>query len=1029
MIHLHTHSTFSVGDSVATVDQLAKTAGPRSCLAITDHNTMGGIVQFSRACYKYGTKPIFGVELDTNDAGRLTLLAKDNNGLRNLFYLLASPRTYDDLYSYRSGVVALSGDLCGILPLSILKDDHAAIKEHAGRLQSIYGENFFLEKIDHGLREQKYVNATYDRWAATSSARTVTTNDVHYVSRDDADLHLIMLCDKIGRKIDHESINYHLIKEAWLKDLPYDPVAKEISEECNAELNFGGNYLPPYPVPDGYTETEYLKHKVWAGLQEKGLTSQEYIDRARHEISIIDSMGFSGYFLIVWDFVAYAHRNGIPVGPGRGSGAGSLVAYALDITNLDPLRYDLLFERFLNPERLSMPDFDIDFGPSRRLEVIDYVVGKYKHVCQINTFGELKPRSAWKSAARVLGVSYKDSEFFSRKLPDTTEVGNTNISLDKIFDRGTVREDTPEQYKVLDKMLDNNPSFREPLGYATRMEGMYRSLGIHAAAVLIAGDRIQNYIPLWLAKNSPVDKAQTELVSQLAYEDAEQLGLVKFDFLGVNELEVIQYAVSLIEEQGIEVIDLDRIEYIHDPETFDLIATGRTLGIFQISSKGLQQFMQQMKAEKFEDIVAAVALYRPGPMDVEPKGMHLEYVDRKHGREPVIYPHDDLRDVLGDTYGIIVYQEQVMQIAQKIAGYSLGQADLLRRAMGKKKKDVMQKEYVKFMNGGASNGYNEDLLVHLWSQIETFARYGFNKSHAAAYAKIAYQTSYLKAHYTAELLAAQMQIRHSNFDEVSEFVDDARHFNIKVMDPDIQKTPKNFDVRNGVIRAGFVGIKGINHDVALRLQKSQPYQNLTDVFLSAQMNKRDAMALLKAGAFDSLLGADTMEKKRKLRAALSEQLDQFLKYSRKRRDNPGQGMLFPDLGVPFNPTPEVQWGRRELLDYEYDVLGRYVSGHPVDRYRKKAEKLGIKTIDSLEEEGESMVCAMVRDVKEHKTKNDDLMCFLLLEDETGQLDTTVFPDDYTPGELNVGDIFFFYVSTSVYEERFGAQYKNHRRPR
>ena len=1000
-------------------------------LAITDHNSMSGIVQHHYACRSNGVKPIYGVEVTTDENHHLTLLAKNEEGLKNLFHLCATDKSYEDLYRHRSGVIALSGDLMGAIPVSILREDRDELNRHLYQLKKTYKDDFYLEVIDHGLREQKKVNRVLNQLGV----KKVRTNDVHYLNREDAELQSVLICDRLKRRLSIDNTNYHTIKEAWLKPMPEDEVAQEIALKCNVSLDLQNNFLPDFEIPKKFSDQyAYLKHLVYEGLRIRcPHADKTYEDRLEYELSVISNMGFPGYFLIVWDFVNFAHNQGIAVGPGRGSGAGSLVAYCLRITDLDPIKYNLLFERFLNPERVSMPDFDIDFCMSRRGEVIKYVVERYGQdsVCQIATFSELKPRSSWHSCARVLGVSAQDSDRFSKMLP---EPPNDPEKIADVFEKGRVKKTAPAKYQKLEYELKRNPKWRKVVDVASRLEGAYRSVGRGAAGVLISNGHLADYVPVWdtEGKDFPINvkdesKNITRYVSQLDKNDSEKMGLVKFDFLGLAELDVIQYALELIGNQGKPVPDMSNIP-LDDPKVFELISSGRTIGMFQVSSDGMAQMVGQMNASEFEDVVATVALYRPGPMDA---GMHEVYIRRKNGKEPVTYLHPDLEPILKTTYGVILYQEQVMEIAQVVCGYTLGGADLLRRAMGKKKADEMAMQKKTFMQGGSAKHYSLELLEELWRQIETFARYGFNRSHAAAYAMITYQTAWLKAHYTAELLAAQMQIRQSNFDDVRMFIEDAKSFGVEVFEPTVQKSSANFKVRDGQIWVGLSGIQNISTIVAEEIPRMPnpnneserkmpfpPYKNLTELFSKVTMSSKSLDSLVYSGALDLLLKGDTYQ----ARADLVAQSSKYLSYFRKQ--NPDQMNLFGSLEIPFESNIVERPETRFMLDKEREFLGRYRTGHPADEFRMQASKMGSKKIEEMRMTpgSTSWLCGIVTDLNEIATKNNDLMCFLKLEDESSFLDISVFPNDYDSQKFNdmLFRVVFIKVEISLYKDKPSA---------
>lgn len=1016
MIHLHTHSKYSVSDALPSSEQYAKKAGEGSSLALTDHDSMGGVIDHRNACQKHGVKPIYGVEA-TLDGGRhhLTLLAMNSRGLKNIYSLLKSDKTLGDLENCSGEVIALSGDLKGAIPQSILRNDKESLNHFLSEYQRIFKDRFFLEKIDHGLREQKIVNEVLEGLDVPS----VRTNDVHYLSEKDARAHGILMCDKLNKRADLDWIMAHGLTSAYLCDLPECELTKEIAEACNVDLNLGNIYLPNFEFPSSFeSESDYFRYIIRQSLKKKGLVKEPYLSRAKEEIEIIEKMGYVGYFLIVWDFIKYAHSENIPVGPGRGSGGGSLVAYLMEITNVNPITYDLLFERFLNPARVSMPDFDIDFCQLRRGEVIEYVKNKYGEECVggIATFGELKARAAWKTAARVMSVPPFQQDAFSKLLPSTLD----SETLQDIFDEdGKLNPEIDAKYEKLKIAISYYPGYRDVNKMAREIEGGYKNVSKHAAGILISDDLLEKYIPVWdlRKEDSPVDlDDEISLLSQFSMGDAEKAGLVKFDFLGLKELTVIDYAVKLIKkEHGID-IDPENLP-LDDEKTYELLSSGRTLGIFQVSGHGLAHFMGMLKPNNINDIIAAVALYRPGPMDYK-GGMHLEYVMRKNGQSEIVYPHEDLKPILEDTYGIIVYQEQVMQLARAVAGYSLGEADILRRAMGKKKKKEMDSQRYKFEKGMKDRGYSAELTNDMWEQIETFSRYGFNKSHAAAYGLITYQTAWLKANYMPELLAAQMQVRSGKLDKVSAFIDDAKYFGIEVVEPDVQFGNKNFTTKDGRVYVGMNSIKNINDDVAKKIEMEAPFDDLTDFFMRVPLTKKDLDGLLYSGAMDSLLKADTMVKKRHKRSELASQYKRFLPL--KKKGQSGQTEMFKIHIELLEGHAESILTRRGMLDLEHEYLERYRSGHPVDPYKKRARVRGADNICDVTTVGSYSICGIIKEVKEITTYKNDLMAFVQVQDDTGTIDITVFPDDYEPKTFETKKILYMTINTDYYKDRLSS---------
>jgi DNA polymerase-3 subunit alpha len=1017
MVHLHVHTKFSIGDALPSSYELAQRMGGGS-LAITDHDSMSGIVEHHHACKKNNVKPIYGSEITTDTNNRLTLLAENQDGLLNLYKLMTVEKNYDNLNKYSKGIIAMSGDLMGAIPLSILRKNKADFKKHYGALESIYGSNFYFEEINHGIKEHYIIADFFNKFSKKTNTKIATTNDVHYLDREDALLHAVLLCSSLKKDVGNM---YHVNKEAYLKDVSND-VSKEIAERCNVRLNLSNPMMPDFPIPAGYPhEFSYLKSLSKEGLIKKNLTSKVYIDRLKYELKVIDSMGFCGYFLIVWDFILWARRNNIPVGPGRGSGAGSLTAYCLGITDIDPIRYGLLFERFLNPDRVSLPDFDIDFSKDRRKEVISYVSGKYgnDYVAQIATMSGLKPRAAWKSAARAYGVEFSESNIISSKLPSAADVDSMKISLNKIMDDKLHINDEYSEYRDMEKYIKKYP---EVFRTARNLEGAYKEMGKHAAGVLISKYPISHSIPVWSPETFPGNSELSGIISQLQYTDAEQMGMVKFDFLGLVELDVIQYAIELIKQDYNIDIDLSEIELTDDPKTFEMISDGNTQGMFQAQSDGFSKFMMRLRPSTFNDLIAGVALYRPGPRDM---GMDEEYADRKNGTSPVVFLHPDLESVLHDTYGIIIYQEQVMEVVRTLSGYSLGEADIMRRAMGKKKKEEMDIQFKKFISG-AGDRYESDVIHEIWNQIETFARYGFNKSHAAVYAKIMYQTAWLKANYPEALLAAQMEKRSDDADHVATFRKNAKQMGVEVIDFNINTSAAKFSIKNKQIRMGLKSIKGISESASTQIEANQPYDNFTDFIKRGckGVSRSQVDALIKVGAMDSFSDGDFI-KDRKIWLA---HVDIFLKSSKKDTSNGLQFGLFPDDEYGFS-LPPVDFDLEEMIRLEYESSGMYISQHPSEIFRKKIKSIGgicLSEINSCDQQ--YLVCAVVRDRRDIFTAKGDLMSFVLIEDETGELSASIFPSNTSAlKEIEVGFPYFFRIQTSLYKGEISLSIEDHKR--
>ena len=833
--HLHVHTEYSLLDGsnkikeyVNRVKELGMTAA-----AITDHGVMFGVIEFYRAARATGINPVLGCEVyvapgsrfDKESVGRdedryyhLVLLAENNTGYSNLMKIVSrgftegyyyKPRVdYEVLEQYHEGIIALSACLAGEVQKNLLRGLYDEGRKAALRYEKIFGKgNFFLELQDHGIPEQSIVNQQLLRLAEETGIELVATNDVHYTYAEDEKPHDILLCLQTGKKLaDEDRMRYEggqyyvKSKEEMAALFPYALQALEntqkIADRCHVEIEFGVTKLPKFDVPDGFTSWEYLNKLCFDGLEKRyGEPGQELVDRLNYELGVIKNMGYVDYFLIVWDFIHFARENGIMVGPGRGSAAGSIVAYTLGITNIDPIRYQLLFERFLNPERVSMPDIDVDFCFERRQEVIDYVVRKYgkDQVAQIVTFGTLQARGVIRDVGRVMDLPYAFVDSISKMVPK-----ELNITLDKALKMN------PE----LKKLYDENPQVKELIDMSKRLEGLPRHTSMHAAGVVICQKNVDEFVPLALGADNTV-------ITQFTMTTLEELGLLKMDFLGLRTLTVIQDAINLVEESTGERIIPEELDY-NDPAVMELLGSGKTDGVFQLESAGMKSFMKELKPQSLEDIIAGISLYRPGPMDFIP-----QYIKGKNHPELITYDCPQLEPILEPTYGCIVYQEQVMQIVRDLAGYTLGRSDLLRRAMSKKKADVMQRERQNFVYGNpeenvpgcVANGISEEIANKIYNEMIDFAKYAFNKSHAAAYAVVAYQTAYLKYYHPVEYMAALMTSVIDNPGKVAEYIYSCRQMGIKILPPDINRGVGNFSVDNGNIRYGLAAIKSIGRPV------------------------------------------------------------------------------------------------------------------------------------------------------------------------------------------------------------------------
>ena len=1044
--HLHLHTQYSLLDGAIRVKDLFPKVLElgMDTVAVTDHGNMFGAVDLYTNAKKHGVKLIFGCETyiaasDRKDrtnrrSYHMVLLAKDQVGYKNLSYLNSmgylegfyyNPRIDKKILSeHTEGLIGMSACLGGEIAQTYKAHGRAEAEKVALEYKSIFGKgDFYLEMMGNGVPEQDELNVELERMSKKLDIPLVATNDCHYVNQDDAHAHDVLLSIQTGSKISDKNRLRHNVDSYFLKnraqmeaDFKHIPQALEntvdIAKRCNVELDLGNTYLPTYKVPDGFDLESYLSKVVFDGLErrfreltERGrvFDPDEYRERCHHELGVINKMNFPGYFLIVWDFINWAKEHNIPVGPGRGSGAGSCVAYAMRITDIDPLEFKLLFERFLNPERVSMPDFDIDFCMNKRDKVIDYVKKKYgdKHVGQIATFHQLKARGVIRDIARVMELPYSEADKLAKLVPDPVAGKSPPV------------RDAIKQEPELGRLYKEDEKMRDLLDVASSLEGLNRHVGMHAAGVVIAEKPLWEYVPCFKGQNN-------EIVTQFAMKEVEKAGLVKFDFLGLKTLTVIDTAVRLINEQraaaGQEPFLIDRIAR-DDGEVYKMIARGDTTGVFQLESSGFREILTKLKPDKLEDIVAAVALYRPGPLE---GGMVDDFIERKHGRKKVEYPHPDLEGILKDTYGVIVYQEQVMQIAQVLAGYSLGGADLLRRAMGKKIKEVMGKEKLKFMEGALGRGVDKKIADQVFELMAFFAGYGFNRSHSAAYGWITYQTAYLKWHYPHEFMAGLMSCDRDNTDNIVKFIAEARAMGLTVERPDVNESASDFTVvqraTGKVIRFGLGAVKGVGqgavHAVIANRQEEGPFLSIYDFCRrvdSQKTNRRVIEALVKSGAFDDLSKSADMARSR-IFGAVEPAIERGAQDQRDRRS--GQTNLFglfepPPAASGTNhaigevyPEDEDEWTPKQLLAFEKESLGFYISGHPLDRFR---DVLAVHASASTTEFAEGKKAAgkqykvggVVSAYRERVTrKGDGKLAFFQLEDSIGQLEVVVFPKTF-----------------------------------
>lgn len=1055
--HLHVHTEYSLLDGSNKIKEYVsrvKELGMNSA-AITDHGVMYGVIDFYREARKQGIKPILGCEVyvapnsrfDRETAGgesryhHLVLLAENNTGYANLMKIVSrgftegyyyKPRVDKDLLrQYHEGIIALSACLAGEVQRYLSRGLTEEAKKVALEYQDIFGKgNFFLEMQDHGIPEQQLVNQRQIQLSKETGIELVVTNDIHYTYAEDAKPHDILLCIQTGKKLDdenrmrYEGGQYYVKSPQEMEALfPYAKQALEntqkIADRCEVEIEFGVTKLPKYDVPDGMTSWEYLNKLCWEGLEKHyGAPSRELKERLRYELDTIRNMGYVDYFLIVWDFIKYAKDHGIAVGPGRGSAAGSIVSYCLEITNIDPIRYQLLFERFLNPERVTMPDIDVDFCFERRQEVIDYVVRKYgkDRVVQIVTFGTLAARGVIRDVGRVMDLPYAFVDSIAKMIPQ-----ELNITIDKALQMN------PE----LRKTYENDSQVKLLIDMCKRLEGLPRHSSMHAAGVVIGQREIDDFVPLSRASDGSI-------TTQFTMTTLEELGLLKMDFLGLRTLTVIQNAVQLAKSKNPE-LDMDQIDY-NDKQVLSYIGTGKTDGIFQLESGGMKGFMKELKPNSLEDIIAGISLYRPGPMDFIP-----QYIRGKNDAGSITYDCPQLEPILAPTYGCIVYQEQVMQIVRDLAGYTLGRSDLLRRAMSKKKGDVMQKERQIFVYGDEENGVpgcikngiDEKTANKIYDEMIDFAKYAFNKSHAAAYAVVSYQTAYLKYYYPVEYMAALMTSVIENPSKVAEYIYACRQMNIQILSPDINRGIGNFSVDGNNIRYGLTAIKSIGRPVIASIIEDRdefgPFKNLED-FISRMsvkdgLNKRAIEHLIKSGALDCLGG--TRKQFMSIYVQIVDHVNQEKKYAMT-----GQMTLFDMVGEEEKEQFEIklpdvgEYSKENLLAFEKEVLGVYLSGHPLQEYEDKWRKsISATTLDFQpdEETGRAKVHDGTREIvggmitaKTIKhTKTNQMMAFLSLEDLVGTVEVIVFPRDYEKNReyLEIDKKIFVKGRVSEEEER------------
>jgi DNA polymerase-3 subunit alpha len=1023
-VHLHVHSEYSLLDGAARLEKLVHRAKELRfpALALTDHGNLFGSVDFFSACEKAGVKPILGCELyvapgsrfersgqdgSYEGASHCTVLVRNRAGHANLMKLVSKaylegfyykPRVDRELLAqHADGLLVLSGCLNSEVSRQLSAGEDAKARQTAGWYQEVFGkDHYFMEVQSHGLTEQTRVTEGTVQIARALGAPLCATNDSHYLEAGDARAHEALLCIQTGTTMSDPNRWRFSTEEFYLKSADeMRAVFKDVpeayrntlavAERCNLDLRFGQFYLPRYKVPDEFTLDTYLEHLALEGLRTRygSAPADAIVERLRYELGVITKMGFSGYFLVVWDFIAHARRQGIAVGPGRGSSAGSLVAYCLGITSVDPIRYGLIFERFLNPERISMPDMDVDFADDRRDEVIRYVVDRYgsDRVAHIITFGTMGAKAVIRDVARVLGFSYGEADRIAKLVPGFP----LNIALD----------DALEKSPPLAEQVKREPRVAELWSVAKVLEGGTRHASVHASAVVISDEPLMERVPLYK------DPKRPELITGLAMGPIEKLGLLKMDFLGLKTLTVIANAVALVKETRGIALDPERLP-LDDPRSYQLLSDARTFGVFQLESAGMRDALRRLKPQRLEDVIAMVALYRPGPMDLID-----DFINRKHGRLAITYEHPLMERHLQDTYGVMIYQEQVMQLAADLAGLTLGEADTLRKAMGKKDRELMAQQREKFLAGSKTNKIDGKKAERIWDLIEKFAGYGFNKSHAACYALVAYQTAYLKANYPVEFMAALLTSEMDKTDKIVQYMEESRAMGLRVEPPDVNRGRAQFTVDGDAIHFGLAAVKNVGtaaiDGIVRERQTGGPFTALDDFCTRVDLrlvNRRVIESLIKAGAFDSL---------EQTRAGLLSGLDQALEAGQRRpRDREeGQVSLFDVAGAagerPAGAAARgrgaavAEWPPDEMLGYEKEVLGFYLSGHPLEQYREVGRRLGAASAAELSARpvgARVLLLGQVSAVTENSTKSGNRMAFATLDLIDGSVSLTIFPEPY-----------------------------------
>ena len=1024
-VHLHCHTQYSLLDGANPINALLEQAVSfrMPALAITDHGNLFGAIEFYQKARAAGIKPIIGCEMyvapknhrDKESGGlhheyhHLILLAADRTGYKNLIKLVSTahldgfyykPRIDKELLQkHHEGLIGLSACLRGEVPMFLANDEPEKALAAAGEYEEILGKgNFYLEVQHNGLEQQQKVNKELVELHRKTGMALAATNDAHYLTRGHAKAHDILLCLQTGKTVNERDRMRFGSDENYLKsaeemaanfsELPEAVLnTKQIAERCNLDLAFDQFHLPHYKVPEGFTRERYLEKLSREGLAARlknkppdALPDEIYGQRLATELAVLNSMGYAGYFLIVWDIINYARSHGIPVGPGRGSAAGSLVAYALRITDIDPMKYDLLFERFLNPERVSLPDIDMDFCMDRREEVIHYVTEKFgqDHVCQIITFGTMAAKAVIRDVGRVMELPYAEVDKVAKLVPNTL-----GITLDEAV----------KAEPRLQELTKTDPKIQELMTLARSLEGLARHASTHAAGVVISEEPLTDHVPLYRG-------AKGEIVTQYAKDDLEKIGLVKFDLLGLRTLTVIDQAAKLINkkraaEEAIRPSELP----LDDPKTYQKLSSGETIGVFQLESRGMRDLLVKLKPEVFEDLIAILALYRPGPIG---SGMVDDFIKRKRGLVPIKYELPQLKEILKETYGVIVYQEQVMKIANVLAGFSLGQADLLRRAMGKKKPEDMEKQKERFIKGARDNGIPEKKAEKLFDLMAYFAGYGFNKSHSAAYALISYQTAYLKTHYPVEFMAALLSSEMGNSDKIVRYITECRAMGIKILPPDVNESRRDFTVVEDGIRFGLAAIKNVGENAIDSIREAReaggPFISIFDFCRridSRRVNRRAIEGFIKSGALDS-----TKARRSQMTAVMEKAVEEGNVAQRDRLQ--GQEALFGlesiDPKAAADPLPPLaEWDETHMLRLEKESVGFYITSHPLVRYAEELRNYATanaETLDDVPEDRQVKLCGIIVQQKIITTKRGDKMASLTLEDLHGLFEVLVFPDLY-----------------------------------